>query len=222
MGNLIYNLNVSIWKYGEWSIHMDNMINKISYNLNEAIEIGVEFIKERIIILSDDENVNIKQYILDNNLKYNFDIQVIFPTMTNQYKEKEFIDILKTTPKKFKYDVMIGRCQFEYLSYSYDGRLLTSQMGLDEYDLTCNTKAFDEDKYHYNKFHKGDIVKLKDSDTQFRIYACDRINESIYEVEDPLHFNKGYFIETLNGDPINDYGACALCDEDLILVERNL
>lgn len=219
----IYYLKIMIWDKNSDNVDFDNMITHIFYNIDQAIKSGVEFIQERIVILSDDDNVDVLKYILDNNLEYIFEIIKIhtipFMFKTKYEKEKYYKESLRFIDKNNLYEFLMRLCNFEYMYFSYNGILRSSQLGLDEYNLTCSTKAFNEEQYHYEKFNKGDIVKIKDSDdTKYRIYSVSNADISIYESEDPLNLNKGYFIETLNGDPVNDYGANALSDEDLILV----
>lgn len=222
MTKYIYILNVSIWDTNEnYYINMDNIYNNIYYNLTDSIEGGISFIHDRVIHISDDENVNILSYIKNNNLEYEFKIIVVHPNPIQFSNEKEQFKYYKNNiDKDHLYEFLMSICKYNYLEFSYNGRLLSSQIGLSELKLSCSCKAFNESEYHYTKFKVGDLVKLKDYDDIYRIYSSINLDKSIYQSDDPLNFVKGYYIETLNGEPMNDYDALTLTDEDLELVEK--
>ena len=226
----LYSLSITAWVTDNNKYNFIKNMDGFYETLEEAVECGIDFMEQDVFYALANGNENeiptiIKLFENDKNYGYNFEVTKICCDYLKFRDTREMLrfyhDNIQNVSKENLYEFLMRIAKIEHLKYSYSGRLIDSEFG----DLninTCSTRAFDEEKYHCDKFNIGDRVKrIEFGDDIYIITFIENKNNSIYDSNNPWNFVKGYILTPLGEtEPINDYEAYRFMDEDLELVYK--
>lgn len=151
-------------------------------------------------------------------------------TLTDENDYNNYLEKVKIIDKKDLHDYLldlVDKCEFYYdhnlnLMETYTALMYEDYQPKNHYykQFAFSYKALFPEKYHVEKFKKGDRVRIKWSGEEYIIYDTYEHDADIYSCNDPLDYRIGYILINDYGDILNDdkYSYFHI-DEDLELVE---